>query len=480
MKQKTFKIKQKVNKIEITTDKLTGRGGILLFSRYLHNTGIFQILDKSFGNLRKSRKGIAIWQVFKQVFLFLYDGTSRHINYFDMLKRDDGYAGAIEEPKDDLLSSHQVKRFFKLFHWLLSNKFRIILRHLFVCRLLINRPKTIYLTLDTMVMDNDEALKRHGVQPTYKKKKGFQPLQLIWNRRLVDAIFRGGKKHSNYSDHVVKVIKENVNLIRQKYDPKATIILCLDSGFFDEVNIEACNNLNIGFIISGKMYKNIKEFVSGKVEKKCKNKYYDVMDNKKVGHDWEIYKNGKGDGWEYMEFGYKCDSWKTNLYRTFYTRPHSEDGQRIFEFARPDNVILTNIGINDKVLENLSETDQKELLTGNFVISTHHKRGADELPHRGLKDFGFEQLPFKRFSPNTVFYYCMVISFFLFENYKEDVLDGVVSVVSYATTVRRKVLDFAAKIVKTGHRIIFKITERIMEELDFRTLWQRCQSPPVL
>jgi hypothetical protein len=39
----------------------------------------------------------------------------------------------------------------------------------------------------------------------------------------------------------------------------------------------------------------------------------------------------------------------------------------------------------------------------------------------------------------------MLISFFLFETYKEDVLKEVIPIGSYATTVRRKVLDFAAK-----------------------------------
>jgi hypothetical protein len=30
----------------------------------------------------------------------------------------------------------------------------------------------VVLSLDSMVMDNDEAAKRHGVTPTYKKVKG--------------------------------------------------------------------------------------------------------------------------------------------------------------------------------------------------------------------------------------------------------------------------------------------------------------------
>ena len=111
------------------------------------------------------------------------------------------------------------------------------------------------------------------------------------------------------------------------------------------------------------------------------------------------------------------------------------------------------------------------------MIHRHHQRGADELPHRGLKDFGFEELPFKRFIPNTAFFYCMLISFFLFETFKEDVLEEILPVASYAMTVRRKVVDFAAKIIKTSRGVILKVTQAVMDNLRFDRLWERCQNP---
>ena len=66
-----------------------------------------------------------------------------------------------------------------------------------------------------MVMDNNEAKKRHGSEPTYKKVLGFQPLQIIWNRKILDAIFRRGKKHSNYGNTAVNMITDIVTLIRK-------------------------------------------------------------------------------------------------------------------------------------------------------------------------------------------------------------------------------------------------------------------------
>jgi len=457
MNKNECKSKCKINKIGVTNDILTGRGGMALFVKYLNSTEIYPLLQSFFGGIRKNNNGLPVWNIFKQVFCWLYDGTSRHLNYFDKLKDDEGYASIIENSHDEMASSHQMKRFFKSFSWVCGGVFRKILRKMFVWRLKIDKPKVIDLTIDTMVMDNDEAHKREGSQPTYKNKKGFQPLQIIWKNKIVDAIFRGGKKHSNYGNTVVNMVTGLVKVIRKEYSETVTIILRMDSGFFDEKNLIAFDKLGIGFICTGKMYKGVKEYVSTQAER-----------------EWKTYNNGHQE-WEYMEFGYRCESWN-KFYRAIYTRVSSDDKQRLLDFARPDNVILTNIGVNSRVLINCGAKEQRRLMKAEAIIESHHMRGADELPHRGLKDFGFEELPFKRFTPNSAVYYCMLISFFLFETYKEDVLREVIPIGSYATTVRRKALDFAAKVINTGREIILKVTNAVMEDLKFEVLWQRSQN----
>jgi hypothetical protein len=77
-----------------------------------------------------------------------------------------------------------------------------------------------------MVLDNDEALRREGCDPTYQKVKGFQPLHLIWEGKIIDAIFRRGKRHSNYGQDVAKMIRGIVSLIRTLYDANVTIAKC--------------------------------------------------------------------------------------------------------------------------------------------------------------------------------------------------------------------------------------------------------------
>ena len=223
--------KLKIRRIETTSDRLTGRAGLALFIAYLHETSIFPWIDRWFGTIRKSRKGLDITEIFKQVLCFMTDGTSRRLTYFDELAKDDGYAAAIETDPRSMASSHQIKRFFKAFAWTRIFLFRWLLKKLFFWRLQISRLGIIELGIDTMVMDNDDAKCRHGVEPTYNKKKGFHPLQMNWGRFIVDAVFRGGSKHSNHGDTAQKMILHMVVAIRKHYSFDVPIIIRMDSVF---------------------------------------------------------------------------------------------------------------------------------------------------------------------------------------------------------------------------------------------------------
>ena len=223
-----------IDDVQPTSETLTGRAGLSLFVRYVRGIGLYPHLDRLFGSLRKSRKGQPVTEIFKQLLCFLLDGSSRHLVSFDALKEDAGYGGAIETKPEALLSSHAVKRFFGRFSMWRIWLFRRVLQQLFLWRLRLQQPPLILLGMDTMVMDNDEAPQRHGVAPTYKRVKGFQPLQVTWGRLLIDAVFRGGDKHSNHADTAQKTLSHLIQKIRRKYRSDVPIIVRLDSGFFDQ------------------------------------------------------------------------------------------------------------------------------------------------------------------------------------------------------------------------------------------------------
>ncbi len=57
--------------------------------------------------------------------------------------------------------------------------FRKILHRLFLWKLSKEKPEIIKLGIDTMFMDNDDALKREGVEPTYKCRCALYSSRII-------------------------------------------------------------------------------------------------------------------------------------------------------------------------------------------------------------------------------------------------------------------------------------------------------------
>jgi hypothetical protein len=448
-----------IDNIDVTNDTLTSRGGLSLFVRYLRGVALYPHLERLFGAIRKTAKGQPVCEVFKQIFCFFLDGTSRHLVAFDRVKEDEGYAGAIESKPGAMLSSHAVKRFFKAFWWPRIYLFRHLLQRLFLWRLQIVEPVVVVLGLDTMVLDNSEAAKRHGVKPTYKKVRGFQPLQLSWGRFIVDAVFRAGDKHSNHADTAEKMVRHVVKKIRKHYRECVPIIVRLDSGFFDQKLFRVFEELGIGYICCGKLYGDVTAYVASLPP-----------------GVWSRYQKGDS-AWDFVEFGNRRESWKI-FRRAIFCRPLCEDRQYLLEFSRPDTVLYTNLGRGEAIDERLRACGMLDLLKPEAIIETYHGRGSDELIHRALKDFASEELPFKRFAPNAAFYYTMLVAFFLCETFKEDVCTPMVKVTSYATTLRRRVIDIAAKVVWHAGKITLKVTSATWKGLKFAELWQRSSAPP--
>ena len=72
----------------------------------------------------------------------------------------------------------------------------------------------------------------------------------------------------------------------------------------------------------------------------------------------------------------------------------------------------------------------------------------------------------------------MVLTHFLFECFKEDVCGKVISVEAYPNTLRRRVIDTAAKIVRTGGKTILKVTQAVWDDLNLRSMWLKAGSMP--
>lgn len=455
----------KITKIGVTNDKISGRGGLTIFLRYIVKTRLNSLISNIFlTKVKVHSKGLQLEQFLKQIFAHFIDGTDMAMTGFDARKNDPGYAAVLENKSSQMASSHQIKRFFSKLSILPNKLYRRILHELFIWRLTIEKPRVIILGIDTMVMDNDDAKKREGCEPTYKKKKGFQPLHICWGPYLIDVIFRVGSAHSNHGTDYIDSITDIVNLIRERYAQQVPIILCADSGFADQKAFEHFENtLGIHYIVTNKLYNDIKHYI----EELPSEGYREFSKNKA--------------SWKFIEFGNKLKSWKRFRRCIFTKLIKDQNGQYLLDLARPDSVISTNIGMCKPADEKLLIAGGDKYFDAKAIIVLSHERGADELIHRSLKELATkEQLPFQSFGMNRAYYYLLVIVHFMFECYKRDVIPDIIPVTAYPDTFRRKLIDFAVKITSGSRSVILNVTRSIFENINFELLWIRCQSPPVI
>ena len=447
----------KIDKINTTNDTITSRGGIAFFARYITEIGIISLFSEYFSDLRKSKKGLPVTDIFKQILCFFMDGTCRHLTYFDDLAQNKGYADSIEQDFNQMASSHTVKRFCKSFNIFKAFLFRKILKKLFIWRLKIDCPQSIVIDMDPSILDNDDASKRHGVGPAYNNKKGFGPLFFTWDRFVIDAVFRGGIRHSNYSDTAVKAVTQIVELIRSAYAKDVVIILTCDAGFFDQKNFQAFEELGIFYIAGARMTQDVKKVVSSLPE----SAFNCLKKNDQV--------------WRHTGFGFLYGTWK-KFRRLIFCQPLYENDQLLLPFNRKDSLIVTNIR-PDTVTPDMPK-EVRQLTDDAQIIRMYHKRGASELVFRAFKDFGTEKMPFKLFTPNTAFFYMMLTAFFLFEAFKQDALHPIIPVTTYAQTLRRKFIDTAAKITNHSKTITLKFGIAAFRSLKLDKIWEACNTPP--
>jgi hypothetical protein len=453
----------KITKIGITNDKISSRGGLPFFLRYIENIGLYELISNMVVSLLSiNRKGLQLPQFLKQIFAFFIDGTDMSISGFDKKKSDEGYAAILENTLSEMASSHQIKRFFRKLGIVPDSVFNMVLHELFIWRLTISKPQIIKLGIDTMVMDNDDSKKREGNEVTYKKKKGFQPLHISWGVFLIDVMFRKGSAHSNHGTDYIDRVTAIVKLIRKRYSKDVPIIIVGDSGFADQkayVHFE--DVLGIHYITTSKIYKDVKEYVQQipieSFSKLSKNKTE----------------------WGFVEFCSKLGTWKKFRRCIFTTQNCDENGQYVLEFSKPDNAIYTNIDMCKGADDRLKAAGGGHYFEAKAIVQESHARGADELIHRSIKELATkEQLPFKRFGMNRAYYFLLAISHFIFETYKQDVSTEIIPITVYPNTFRRNLVDFAVKITSRSRNIILNVTKTVYETMNIEEIWKRCQSPP--
>jgi len=82
------KNKLKTSKIGITEDKITGRGGLAFYLRYVEQIGFYNLSENILGkHLTIGSKGLGVYQFVKQMLSYFIDGAYMSIESFNEKKK---------------------------------------------------------------------------------------------------------------------------------------------------------------------------------------------------------------------------------------------------------------------------------------------------------------------------------------------------------------------------------------------------------
>ena len=435
--------RKKVKSVETTKECLSSRSGLAPYVNFLNGSGIADELEETLIHLRKSKKGIALSDTFFQLLLFFADGTNQCLDGFDKVK--DNKAWQKLHGCKKTLNTGQLKRLLETVSKIEMELLRPLIRQIFLSALKASNPDKVILFLDSSVYDNDGSKCRAGVKPTYKKKKGYHPINLIWHGLYVDTVFQRGDYSTNHDGVAIKMLQEITPLIREALGKDIQIIVRMDSGYYDQKIFAACDKLNINFICAGKRYHD-----------------HQYLEEKSLDNFDGVFQN-KTSQWHFYCFLERRVIWSEKMqYRALFLRATEENGEAL-------------LGLDSRII--LTSLDEKDF-TDEQIIKYDHSRGADELTHRAAKEFSDEKMPCLDYHANAFWYTLGIIAFNLFQIFKRNIACFPYN--AYPNTVRRKLFDLAGKIVGGAHSFKLRITEWKMRELQFDKIWQRSLVPWVI
>ena len=107
MQKNLHKNQKQISKIEITNDKIPGRGGLAFFLRYVEQIGFYELSEKILSHLRISSKGLSLYQFIKSrlVGTYFIDGTYMSMESFIDRKKDSGSTALLENQEEAITTS---------------------------------------------------------------------------------------------------------------------------------------------------------------------------------------------------------------------------------------------------------------------------------------------------------------------------------------------------------------------------------------
>jgi hypothetical protein len=264
---------------------------------------------------------------------------------------------------------------------------------------------------------------------SYKKAKGYQPLNAYWHEQgtLLFSEFRDGNVNGNY--RVPEFVKEAFSNVPERI---AKRYLRMDSAGYNFELMEYCDSHKIGFSISASLCKSLKDELQMVADEEWKKISLTEGQLLKRVSDVE---SGEKYGWEWAELPYIPDDPRGDKYRYIAIRSKLITQKELFEVpglegegsdgdeAEMSKKQYEKDGIKYRIRVIVTN---RQGLDGEVLFHWHNKRcGYSEHVHSVMKnDLCGGQFPSSKFGANAFWWLMMIFSLNILQIYKSVILGG--------------------------------------------------------
>jgi len=254
---------------------------------------------------------------------------------------------------------------------------------------------------------------------TYKKEKGFQPMNAYWHEQglVLHTEFRDGNVPSNYK--VPEFVKAAFCNVPKEINSR---FLRMDSAGYNFDLMEYCDKSGIGFSISTPLCKSLKADIRTIKDKEWLALPFTVAQLLKGRKSEE---HSEESLWQWCEVDYVPDDPRGDKYRYIVVRSRIPEQKELFDSREEDQEEKKKTYKKGGVRYRLRVivTNQNHM-DGETLFHWHNKRcGYSEQVHSIMKsDLAGGQFPSNKFGVNSFWWIMMVISLNIMELYKQLIL----------------------------------------------------------
>lgn len=425
---------KKVNPLSISTEftgkNLTPYGGMILFGKFFEVIKIRKWVDEKIKIKKKRNSGYEITDLFLSLLYLILSGIER-ISHAEVFKTDEVYRQIIGVVK--VASSVTFWRFLRKFNLRNIVKIRQMNENLlsFLCKIKQYTEWILDFDLSVYPVFGKHEGAEIGYNPKRKGSPSYYPLfcTIANLKYILHAKFRGGLTPK--TNEIIGFLRKSISVAR-KYVKK--IKLRLDSEFYRKDVVKFLEEEKYPYTIVADITEGIKKRLEGLV-------YKDIGDNLEVSH-----------------FNFCPLSWDKE-YKYVVRRKKLPDGT-----TKQGTLFVLNSYAYRVMITNMEDNEDED-------IWRFYDKHADveNVIKEEKSEFSSHKLPSTKYLANLTYFWCVILAYNLFIVFKELCMPKGLKNISMET-MRLKYIALAAKLIRTGRKIILELSKLYPYKKEFKEI----------